>query len=322
MITYNHEKYIAQAIESVLMQEAGFPVELVIGEDCSTDGTRQIVKAYAEKYPNVIRALLPERNLGASQNSITVFAACRGEYIACLEGDDYWADPRKLHKQVAVMELNPHYSMCATAARDLAVLPDGKEQEAGIFPPGNTKGLFHLEDVVAGYPFRALTYLLRNGLVRLPGWFQQASYGDMCLLVLYAEKGPIVFLNDVTATYRKHGGGIWSGGSVSDKCEKNRRTLDLLNAHLAGRYARQLRARDFCNVRLLILDAADNGLRAEARQCYWGSFRRFAPHLPLAYLSLGASLYENKYVLAWRRLKKRIAIRSRARALLGTCKRS
>ena len=78
VITYNHEQFIAQAIESVLMQETAFVVELAIGEDCSTDGTRRIVQAYAGKYPNVIRALLPEKNLGMARNYEAVWQACRG----------------------------------------------------------------------------------------------------------------------------------------------------------------------------------------------------------------------------------------------------
>lgn len=83
-ITYNHEKFIAQAIESVLMQVTDFPVELVIGEDCSTDGTRAIVQEYAVKYPGVIRPLLPDKNLGMAENYEAVRLACRGKYIAWL----------------------------------------------------------------------------------------------------------------------------------------------------------------------------------------------------------------------------------------------
>ena len=98
MIAYNREPFIAQAIESVLMQETAFVVELVIGEDCSTDGTRRIVQAYARKYPNVIRALLPEKNLGISRNYEAVWQACRGKYIAWLDGDDYWRSPQKIAK--------------------------------------------------------------------------------------------------------------------------------------------------------------------------------------------------------------------------------
>src|SRR5215472_6507437 len=114
MIAYNRELLIAQAIESVLMQETTFVVELVIGEDCSTDGTRRIVQAFARQYPNVIRALLAEQNLGISRNYEAVRHACRGKYIAWLDGDDYWRTPQKLQKQVTFMEANGHFSMCGT----------------------------------------------------------------------------------------------------------------------------------------------------------------------------------------------------------------
>ena len=130
MITYNHEQFIAQAIESVLMQETAFVVELVIGEDCSTDGTRRIVQAYAAKYPNVIRALLPEKNLGMARNYQAVWQACGGKYIAWLEGDDYWRTPQKLQKQVALMEANPHYSMCGTKTQFVTTSSDGAEEDA------------------------------------------------------------------------------------------------------------------------------------------------------------------------------------------------
>ena len=104
MITYNHERFIAQAIESVLMQQTDFAVELVIGEDCSTDGTRAIVRDYGERYPERIRLLLPEHNLGMMPNFVATLKACRGQYVASVEGDDYWTDPHKLQKQVDFLE--------------------------------------------------------------------------------------------------------------------------------------------------------------------------------------------------------------------------
>ena len=107
MITYNHEHFIAQAIRSVLMQEIDFPIELVIGEDCSTDGTRNIVKELAEKYPKEIKTLLSDKNLGGRDNFRQVIAACSGEYIAILEGDDYWTSSHKLQRQVDFLERFP-----------------------------------------------------------------------------------------------------------------------------------------------------------------------------------------------------------------------
>ena len=104
MITYNHEPFIAEAIESVLMQQTAFDFELVIGEDCSTDNTRDVVNAYATKLPETIKPLLHARNLGMLRNFATVYHACQGQYIAILEGDDYWTDSCKLQKQVMHMD--------------------------------------------------------------------------------------------------------------------------------------------------------------------------------------------------------------------------
>ena len=330
MITYNHEKFIAQAIESVLMQETDFPVELIIGKDCSTDGTRLVVKAYAEKYPNVIRALLPERNLGMQRNGVAVLMACRGQYIACLEGDDYWTDPRKLQKQVTLMEQNPQYSMCATACRNVVMQPDGKERETGVYPCGNTKKIYNLEDVLSYYPFRTLTFMLKNGLVKFPDWLQRVKYGDMCTLVLFAEQGPIAYLPELTATYRIHQGGIWSGRSISERCEAMRETLDILNDHFSSRYIKILRCRDFRDTRFHCLEAMAKGGEREARRVYWKSFRRFALYMPVASLEFGLLIY-GKMDLSQRfvpgdtpptlamllsRLTMRIAIRTRIRKLL------
>ncbi|MGO9022558.1 MAG: glycosyltransferase [Syntrophobacteraceae bacterium] len=111
MITYNHEPYIAQAIEGVLQQETDSPLELIIGEDCSTDRTREIVLEYQRKYPSIIRVLVSANNVGGHKNARRVYAACRGKYIAYCEGDDYWHHPLKLKKQVEYLESHPRVGM-------------------------------------------------------------------------------------------------------------------------------------------------------------------------------------------------------------------
>jgi glycosyltransferase involved in cell wall biosynthesis len=107
MITYNHAPYIARAIEGVLQQNVAFPIELVIGEDCSTDGTREIVSEYQKKYPDIIRVITSETNVGMMRNGFRSEKACRGKYIAWCEGDDYWHSPEKIQKQVDYMESHP-----------------------------------------------------------------------------------------------------------------------------------------------------------------------------------------------------------------------
>lgn len=111
MITYNHAPFIAQAIEGVLQQKTNFPFELVIGEDCSTDGTREIVLDYAKRYPDIIQVITSEQNVGMHKNGRRTNQACRGKYIAYCEGDDYWHNPDKLQKQVDYMESNPRCGM-------------------------------------------------------------------------------------------------------------------------------------------------------------------------------------------------------------------
>lgn len=106
IVTYNHESYIAQALNSVLMQVVNFDYEIVIGEDCSTDKTRNILLEYKEKHPDKIKLILHKKNVGMRVNGKIALDACAGEYIAILDGDDYWTDKRKLMLQMEFLEKN------------------------------------------------------------------------------------------------------------------------------------------------------------------------------------------------------------------------
>ena len=99
MVTYNHRPYIAQALEGALQQQTHFPFEVVIGEDCSTDGTRDIVFDYQKRYPELVRVITSDRNVGPNANGLRVSEACRGKYIAYCDGDDFWHHPRKLQSR-------------------------------------------------------------------------------------------------------------------------------------------------------------------------------------------------------------------------------
>jgi glycosyltransferase involved in cell wall biosynthesis len=111
MITYNHRPYIERAVKCVLDQETDFGMELVIGEDCSTDGTRELVFDLQRRHPELIRLVTSEHNVGAHANALRTERACRGDYVAYCEGDDCWHDPRKLSKQVSFLKTHPDYSM-------------------------------------------------------------------------------------------------------------------------------------------------------------------------------------------------------------------
>lgn len=114
MVTYNHAPFIVQAIEGVLQQITTFPFELVIGEDCSTDGTRETVFEYQNKYPDIIRVVTSDENVGMKRNGLRVLKACRGKYLAFCEGDDYWQSPHKLQKQADYLDSHPECGLLFT----------------------------------------------------------------------------------------------------------------------------------------------------------------------------------------------------------------
>jgi len=112
MVTYNHERYLAEAIEGVVRQEASFPIELLIGEDCSTDGTREIALTYQRRFPEMIRVITSAQNVGMHRNGARLMAADRGKYVAFCEGDDFWTSPHKLQWQVEILDAHQDLSGC------------------------------------------------------------------------------------------------------------------------------------------------------------------------------------------------------------------
>jgi glycosyltransferase involved in cell wall biosynthesis len=114
VFTYNQEKTISQTLDSILHQKIDFPVEIIIGEDCSTDNTRKICLDYQNKYPHIIRLILHDKNQGLMRNYKPVIETCRGKYIAECAGDDYWHNPDKLKLQVDFLENNPDYGLVHT----------------------------------------------------------------------------------------------------------------------------------------------------------------------------------------------------------------
>ena len=206
-ITYNHEKFIRQAIEGVLSQKCNFKFEMVIGEDCSKDGTRKIIEEYAAKYPDIIVPLYEEKNIGAKLNATKTLEHCRGKYIAFLEGDDYWTDPFKLQKQFDFMEANPGYTICFTR---VAEKNENGGDSSGRFPE-LTKDDFTFEDVVmfenCFIPTPTLFFV--NALPKpMPAFYTQAMSGDIALHLLISDLGNIKCLPGITAIYREHSGGI------------------------------------------------------------------------------------------------------------------
>ena len=224
MITYNHEKYIAQAIESVLMQETDFPYELVIGEDCSTDGTREIVREYSRKYPAIVRASSWERNVGAHENFRRIFAASRGAYLAILEGDDYWTDSRKLQLTADVLDSHPETAI--SGHRTI------RHYEDGLLPDEVTEelpaGFYDLETLLTKFFLHTVSVVFRRVIEEPPAWAASLFMGDAPLFVEVARHGNIRFLDECMAVYRVHRGGVWSS---RDEMDRSRSNLELYQAY-------------------------------------------------------------------------------------------
>lgn len=201
LITYNHAPYIAQAIEGALNQVTTFPIELVIGEDNSTDGTREIVLDYQKRYPNAIRIITSNNNVGAHINAERTRKSCRGKYIACCEGDDYWIDTLKLQKQVDQIEANPEMVMSAHRAYTV----DVHGNIIDIFPSIQQKYLKPRDVVIRfGGFFATNSIMVKNELfMNIPSWFYDFPVGDSALMNLGVQRGKIGFINDIMSAYRK-----------------------------------------------------------------------------------------------------------------------
>ena len=195
-------------MESALMQVADFDYEIVIGEDCSTDGTRDIVIDFQERYPERIRLLLHEKNIGASFNDVQTYQACWGQYIALLDGDDYWTDPFKLQKQVDFLDNHPE---CAICCHDVKWIYENGSREPRVVSPPNQKKIYTLDDLLTGGTiFATCTTMYRKGLFgEYPEWFYAMPTGDWPRNLLNAQHGDIGRISECMATYRVHDGGVW-----------------------------------------------------------------------------------------------------------------
>ena len=207
MISYNHGKFIAQAIESILSQKADFSIELIIGDDCSTDDTFEICKAYARKDPRV-KLLSREKNLGVMPNFSRTLQACTGKYVAVCEGDDYWSDPRKLAIQVAFLDSHPNYG---GAAHQSDVITD--DRFVRKFKLGVPE-IIRTGDLTAGRLFHTASVVFRREAVdvfcRAPLVLSCDRLLNFCITFL----GNIHYSDETMCAYRLHGGGMSSNVTV------------------------------------------------------------------------------------------------------------
>ncbi|HEY3104435.1 MAG TPA: glycosyltransferase [Pyrinomonadaceae bacterium] len=270
--TYNHEAYISQAIESVLQQQVDFDYEIVIGEDASTDRTREIVSAFQRQYPDKIRGLYRDpqdaqraRALGVSgkDNFVNALRDCRGKYIAMLDGDDYWVDPLKLQKQVDFLELHPDF---AISFHDVLIsYEDGRPSET--FQPPDQKEVLTIENLFSDNPIHYCSAVYRNKIFEpLPDWFFEVKPGDWVIHIINARTGKIRYFKDIMATYRVRSAAYWQGRPRVEQILEIINTFNYLHGYLEPKYEDKLRRSEGEWQKQLAWAYYEAGKRREARQ--------------------------------------------------------
>jgi len=212
VITYNHQRFLPRTLDSLLLQEAKFPWEVVVVDDASTDATPAILDDYAARHPERIRAYHNPRNRGPFRNFLYALHQCRGEYIAVCEGDDYWLSADKLRKQVGQLDANQD---CAGSLHDAVVVNcDETVIRAGYHTP--TRSRFDLAGCMCelrGH-FPTCSMMFRAAVLAdpLPQWFVRHPC-DILLLYLVGRSGDVLFRTDRWAAYRVHEEGVWQGAT-------------------------------------------------------------------------------------------------------------
>jgi glycosyltransferase involved in cell wall biosynthesis len=260
MITYNHERYIREAIESVLAQEVNFEYEIVIGEDCSTDGTRAIITDFQRRYPGRIKLLVRERNIGGLRNLESTLTACSGQYLAILEGDDYWTRTDKLQRQTDFLDAHPDCAICCSR---VLVFDETGSVKSGVGPT-LAAGPYTIEDVLrVNFIVTCSVVGRRDVIAPLPPSLSQTKIGDFPRCVLAARYGKIELMDEVMAAYRLHPRGTWSSMNKAARAQEVARALRALDKELGYEYAETIRqtiAGWYCEA---ALEAQSNGQRIE-----------------------------------------------------------
>ncbi len=291
-LAYNQARYIGEAIESVLAQQTDFPVEHIIVDHCSTDGTQDIITAYAEKHTSIRPVLLPRRT-GNGVNVQALFSRCRSKYAALCDGDDYFTDPLKLQKQVDFLEAHPECSLCFHPVD--VVYEDGSPSR--VFPPvdilpGGIRKFYTLKDLLFTNLIQTNSVVYRWRFREgLPEWFDASLIpGDWYWHLLHAETGLIGYLQDHMAVYRRHATSLYATAEVDHVTHRGvhglseLRAYSVCNRHFRGRYAKdfqQLAFGVFADLLHIYIETEDNTLFEQACSLCPDFARGFLAHLDM-----------------------------------------
>jgi glycosyltransferase involved in cell wall biosynthesis len=265
IVTYNHADYIAAAIESALCQKTSFAVEIIVSEDASTDGTGEIVRKLAKNRAGRMQLMLSERNLHSNEVVARGLRCAKGEYIALLDGDDYWTSPDKIQRQADFLDA---HSECAAVFFN-AKVAKGDELTSQSWTPHAQTQFADIGEIWLGNPYATCTSMMRANLIRgVPDWYAGFfPITDWPLYILCAEGGKLAFIDEDAAVYRLHAGGQFSPLPQWKKLESMAIFYRQMNAALDFRHdrlAREGAAKYFAD---WALEYARRGERALAASC-------------------------------------------------------
>ena len=270
VVTYNHLPFISQAVESALHQQTRFPYEILVSEDCSTDGTRELVLDYQRRYPDHIRLILSDQNLHSNAVVARGIRAARGEFVTILDGDDLWTSPHKLQKQVDFLEANPGCALCFHNAKVV--------HEDGDRPPGCglplVKNAFQRSKTsgeATSSPRPRQCSEPRPSRTSHPGVTSLFPITDWPLYILAAEHGTIGYIDEVMSVYRYHAGGLYSARNKKQKLQSTAHFYRIMDANTGRRYHDLIRAASS----IYFFEWAEEYVRrrdlGRARACMWRS---------------------------------------------------
>lgn len=232
VITYNHERYIGEALDSILLQKTTFPFEIIVSEDCSTDRTVEIVESYRERYPGRIQLIRSEVNLHGNEVVLRAVRMARGRYVTFLDGDDYWVSPNKLQVQADFMEA---HADSAISYHDVERITDEGEVLRVI------RGIGHrgtIDDLIAGNFIVSCSVMLRrSALLDMPDWVPSMPVGDWPLYLLAARFGFVDHVPDIVSRYRVHGESYWATRPLAEQLLLGLCMQIELEAHMGSDYA-------------------------------------------------------------------------------------
>lgn len=246
--TFQHKNFIAACIRSILDQKTDFAYEIIIGEDASTDGTREICLQFAEQYPDKIRLFLRSEEdkiyvMGEKTgrfNFLENLKAAKGKYIALMDGDDYWVDEFKLQKQTELLEQNPQMALnCHNVFLEQGGRVHSLSSEKSA-APGFTE--FTLDDLLKNYFLHMSAIIFRREyILDLPAWFKEVLFIDYPLSIHLAAKGSIGFMNDYMGVYRIHKKGVLNSKSKLENEKRLWKAYTVLANHFSGKINRAMR---------------------------------------------------------------------------------